>query len=169
MGSKNTEGDKVSGQAPERVPASTETTGEKAKAEDRAGLPPKYPEASLPRYDTMTSFDQAYHYPSQSGHAPTAQPNVFVPAHLQPVPLHILTTTVPQPTPFVVSCPHCHRVVTTEASSVPGLLTYVCCFGILALGGWLGCCLVPFLADSLRDIEHHCPACRRVIARYQRL
>ena len=43
------------------------------------------------------------------------------------------------------------------------------CGGIFYVGGFLGCCLIPFFVDSAKDADHSCPNCGTMLGRYQRI
>ena len=133
--------------------------------------PPAYQEsnsgagARINRFDTMTSYEQIL---------PANLTNNVV--LLTPTPLPeqkpgapVLLATVPRSKPILVNCPHCLKLVTTEVKPVEGLLTWLSCLGIAFLGGIYGCCLIPFCTPRLKDINHLCPACNKVIAKYERI
>lgn len=71
--------------------------------------------------------------------------------------------------PILIQCPFCRIPVTTQTEPVTGCLTWLCCLGISAVGLVYGCCLVPFCTKRLRDVEHHCPKCKNLIALYKRI
>ncbi|KAK2817344.1 hypothetical protein Q5P01_025535 [Channa striata] len=71
--------------------------------------------------------------------------------------------------PAHIACPKCHQTVLTKVDYTPGLLTYLFCGGLFFCGFVLGCCLVPFCVDRLRDAKHICPTCKTVLGVYKRL
>uniref|UniRef100_A0A8C9R9R3 Lipopolysaccharide induced TNF factor n=1 Tax=Scleropages formosus TaxID=113540 RepID=A0A8C9R9R3_SCLFO len=71
--------------------------------------------------------------------------------------------------PVQVTCPKCHQTVVTEVQFSAGLLTYLFCGGLLFCGCVLGCCLIPFCVNRLRDVTHICPSCKAVLGAYKRL
>lgn len=60
-------------------------------------------------------------------------------------------------------CPHCRNTITTNVSHKNGLATWLTCGCCCIFGCWLGCCLIPFCVDGLKDTTHHCPSCQRII------
>ncbi|TPP67478.1 Lipopolysaccharide-induced TNF-alpha factor [Fasciola gigantica] len=70
--------------------------------------------------------------------------------------------------PVRLQCPHCHKEVLTITEYRNGVCTYICCTGFSLVGCILGCCLIPFCVDSLKDIEHQCPNCKHTIGYYKR-
>ncbi len=52
--------------------------------------------------------------------------------------------------PIQCMCPHCCQPIVTRVEKKAGLVTWIICGGIVLLGGWLGCCLIPFCVDSLK-------------------
>ncbi|CAF3716715.1 unnamed protein product [Rotaria sp. Silwood1] len=71
--------------------------------------------------------------------------------------------------PVQCTCPHCYQVIVTRVEKKDGVLPWLICGGILLMGGWLGCCLIPFCIDSLKDIEHYCPYCAALLGSRRRL
>uniref|UniRef100_A0A3Q3WQT9 LITAF domain-containing protein n=1 Tax=Mola mola TaxID=94237 RepID=A0A3Q3WQT9_MOLML len=71
--------------------------------------------------------------------------------------------------PVQIPCPTCHQTVLSEVDYSAGLLTYLFCTGIFFCGFVLGCCLIPFCVDRLRDAKHTCPTCKTVLGMYKRL
>lgn len=95
--------------------------------------------------------------------------------------------------PVQVACPTCHQTVVTKVEYSAGLLTYLSCAGLFFCG-WvgrpctciyeavqlltsapifsrlvLGCCLIPFCVDRLRNAKHTCPTCKTELGVYKRL
>lgn len=64
-----------------------------------------------------------------------------------------------------MTCPQCHNVITTVPVPVIGSFTWIfavlCCF--------FGCCCVPFLFDTFKDVEHMCPHCGALVGVYKRI
>lgn len=44
-----------------------------------------------------------------------------------------------------------------------GFGTYLMCGASVFFGCWLGCCLIPFCVDELKDAVHHCSKCGRSV------
>ncbi|XP_076583726.1 lipopolysaccharide-induced tumor necrosis factor-alpha factor homolog [Chaetodon auriga] len=71
--------------------------------------------------------------------------------------------------PVQIACPKCHQTVLSKVEYSAGLLTYLFCGGLFFCGFVLGCCLIPFCVDRLRDAKHTCPTCKTVLGVYKRL
>ena len=70
-------------------------------------------------------------------------------------------TAHPQP----VICPYCHSTTTSTVKYVSGAATWLSCIGICLLGGGIGCCLIPFCVNPLKDCDHFCSNCDALIHR----
>uniref|UniRef100_A0AAY4B623 LITAF domain-containing protein n=2 Tax=Denticeps clupeoides TaxID=299321 RepID=A0AAY4B623_9TELE len=66
-------------------------------------------------------------------------------------------------------CPNCQQMVVTRVEFTAGLLSYLSCGGLFFCGFVLGCCLIPFCVDRLRDAKHFCPNCKSLLGLYKRL
>ncbi|CAH1253976.1 LITAF [Branchiostoma lanceolatum] len=73
------------------------------------------------------------------------------------------------PDPVNMQCTNCGQRVTTTTAVNTGLATWIACGAICALGGFLGCCFVPFCLDSMKDVRHTCPSCRAHLGTYHRM
>ncbi|KAM4750820.1 lipopolysaccharide-induced tumor necrosis factor-alpha factor homolog [Anableps anableps] len=71
--------------------------------------------------------------------------------------------------PVQIACPKCHQTVLSKVEYSSGLLTYLFCGGLILCGFVLGCCLIPFCVDRLKDAKHTCPTCKTVLGVYKRL
>ena len=65
--------------------------------------------------------------------------------------------------PVKVMCVHCNTETLTNVKFDTGLGTWAICCGTAAFGCWLGCCLIPFCIDDLKDAVHQCGNCQRVV------
>ncbi|KAH9528080.1 LITAF domain-containing protein-like [Dermatophagoides farinae] len=65
--------------------------------------------------------------------------------------------------PISMECPYCHLNIVTRIRYMNGLLTYILCCGLLLVGCWYGCCLIPFCMPACQDVEHYCPKCGMII------
>ncbi|PAA62091.1 hypothetical protein BOX15_Mlig020806g2 [Macrostomum lignano] len=68
-----------------------------------------------------------------------------------------------------MTCPHCHASISTQVTMDTGLLPWLICGGLCLFGCWLGCCLIPFCMDGVKDAIHTCPQCRKVVGHYKRI
>merc|ERR1711962_1994795 len=66
--------------------------------------------------------------------------------------------------PLPTVCPHCNQSVTTKVEYKNGLATWLICGGCAIFGCWLGCCLIPFCVNDMKDVVHECPRCGKVIS-----
>jgi len=71
--------------------------------------------------------------------------------------------------PVAMTCPFCQASIVTSTVYTNGTLTWIACGGVALMGGWLGCCLVPFCMDSLKDVIHNCPNCQKQVGVYRRV
>lgn len=85
----------------------------------------------------------------------------------QPQPV---TISVPylRDSPGLVRCPHCHHVVTTKVTYLPGRAAWCMCILLTAMGLICGFCLIPFVVRGLQDAHHSCPHCENHLHIYQR-
>ena len=65
--------------------------------------------------------------------------------------------------PQTVECSYCRATVTTAIRYQPGVGTWLLSGGICILGFWMGCCLIPFCVDQMKDASHVCPNCNQVL------
>ena len=68
--------------------------------------------------------------------------------------------------PMSLTCTYCQETVVTDTQRVANRKTWCLCTTIFLLGGFLGCCLIPFCTDRFRDVEHRCSECHSVLGRY---
>ncbi|KAL5109930.1 hypothetical protein TcWFU_002318 [Taenia crassiceps] len=62
-------------------------------------------------------------------------------------------------TPTLTKCPNCEAEVVSNVTYRNGLCVWLSCAGCAAIGGILGCCLIPFYVKSFKDVDHSCPNC----------
>lgn len=55
--------------------------------------------------------------------------------------------------------------MTSSVQYEAGTATWLTCLGICLLGGGLGCCLIPFCVDPLKDCVHFCSNCEQQLYR----
>ncbi|CAF3799978.1 unnamed protein product [Adineta steineri] len=53
--------------------------------------------------------------------------------------------------PLNCKCIYCHQQVVTRIEKENGLIAWICCAVLLLIGCWLGCCLIPFFIDDLKQ------------------
>lgn len=136
-----------------------------------------YPPPAQPAYPQQPGYPPQQGYPPpQAGYPP---PQGYAP----PVGAHAThqTTIIQQPTAVVVGsavygespvsmmCPYCSATIVTSVTYNPGTLTWLVCGGLILVGCWAGCCLIPFCIDGMQDAVHSCPNCRRQLGVYRRM
>ncbi|PAA79340.1 hypothetical protein BOX15_Mlig016384g1 [Macrostomum lignano] len=129
-------------------------------------------QAPPPAYNASQGGYQPQHYP-QTG-APYPPPQQHYPMQQQPQQSSV-QVVVQQPAaavsfnkePVTTTCPHCRAHITTAVSYVNGLAPWLVSGGLILIGCWLGCCLIPFCIDDLKDAEHRCPNCQQVVGRHR--
>eukprot|EP01090_Pellita_catalonica_P021244 TRINITY_DN78_c0_g1_i2.p1 TRINITY_DN78_c0_g1~~TRINITY_DN78_c0_g1_i2.p1 ORF type:complete len:120 (+),score=6.47 TRINITY_DN78_c0_g1_i2:50-409(+) len=65
------------------------------------------------------------------------------------------------------TCQFCGSAMITDTRYVSGSLTYLAAATVCAVGLWAGCCLVPFCVNAVKDVEHSCSSCGRVVGFYR--
>ena len=65
--------------------------------------------------------------------------------------------------PVTGMCPYCYEKQITYVSAEAGLMTYSMSLLICVLGGFLGCCLIPFCVDKWKNYHHYCGCCGTLI------
>ncbi|CAF3172079.1 unnamed protein product [Rotaria socialis] len=147
--------------------------------EEKSSPPPTYEQAThSPHTATMPPAFGAYTisstaFPPQAapvGMCPTSM--MALPSYSSPAGTNMLITTRPLmygDLPIQCSCPNCYQIIVTRVEKKEALLSWLICSGILLMGGWLGCCLIPFCIDSLKDIEHYCPHCAALLGARRRI
>ncbi|XP_032396509.1 lipopolysaccharide-induced tumor necrosis factor-alpha factor homolog isoform X3 [Etheostoma spectabile] len=131
--------------------------------------PDSFPVLTLPTAGTSRSQNTGLitHQLTQIGASDRRrqpQPTVVV---TQPQPVPVLITHLGD-IPGLVSCPHCHHVVTSKVTYVPGNVAWCMCLLITLMGFICGCCLIPFGLRSLQDVHHSCPRCGKHLGIYKR-
>ena len=84
-------------------------------------------------------------------------------------PAPVMVTTHFRDHPQRHLCQFCGVEGSTEVAYTSGVLTVLVAGGICLVGFWLGCCLIPFCVDELKDVEHFCPACRHMVGKFRRV
>ena len=143
-----------------------------------------YPPPAQPAYPQQPGYPPQQGYPLQQGYPP---PQAGYPPPQQgygppPAGAHAThTTVIQQPTTVVVGnavygespvsmvCPYCTATIVTSVTYEPGTLTWLACGGLILVGCWVGCCLIPFCVDAMQDATHTCPNCRRQLGVYRRM
>lgn len=70
--------------------------------------------------------------------------------------------------PLRTVCQFCSAEVVTSTYYENGTLTWLACFFIFLFFP-LGCCLIPFCMDGMKDVVHRCPNCNQQVGRYNRM
>ncbi|XP_033630669.1 cell death-inducing p53-target protein 1 homolog [Asterias rubens] len=115
--------------------------------------------------------------PPQQGDYPMNPPPVYT-AAAQPVPGSVpppvppgyANTLVIRPNfsvlPCTMNCPNCNNLVTTVTHKEIGLMVWLMVGGMILVGLWLGCCLIPFCIDGIKDTVHTCPNCKHTLGKF---
>ena len=64
--------------------------------------------------------------------------------------------------PMYITCPRCHKAVTTMTESECSSKQWTMCF---VLACTTGCCCIPFLCSDWYNISHKCPDCSQVVGK----
>ncbi|XP_030255984.1 uncharacterized protein LOC115571075 [Sparus aurata] len=105
-----------------------------------------------------------HHQPSQEDTALQQTGPVHETGAVGPLPVDSLAQAA-----AVTRCPSCQEVVLTETRSTVGEAMWLLCCLFSMMGGFAGCCLIPFFMDHLRDVHHQCPNCQVHIHTFQPL
>ncbi|UJR09030.1 hypothetical protein I4U23_013279 [Adineta vaga] len=71
--------------------------------------------------------------------------------------------------PIECICTHCQQRIITRLEKKNGALNWLTCGGAVFLGCFLGCCLIPFCIDGLKNTSHYCPNCGKFLAEVKRI
>eukprot|EP00795_Rhopilema_esculentum_P003508 gene3507-1894_t len=88
------------------------------------------------------------------------QPAIQQPITTEPIGFGIY----PQP----VQCSACGQKAVTSTHYEVGTATWVAALVICPFCP-AGCCLVPFITDYFKDVEHTCPVCNAVLGRHTKI
>jgi len=140
--------------------------------------PPAYSEIPQP-YPPVQPYptvgQQAYPpqpYPGQPPVQPYAVPTIapqqpYAPQPGAPVIVQPATVVVQAPRfgkqPVMAQCPYCQQQGMTKCEHESGLATWLVCGGCCLFGLWLGCCLIPFCLNDMKDTRHICANCKKTI------
>ncbi|KAG5676620.1 hypothetical protein PVAND_006440 [Polypedilum vanderplanki] len=126
-----------------------------------------YPQA----YPSMPMPGQPQNNPMQS-HSGYPQHNQGMPPptyDYQPTPTPVITqqpttTVIVQqasfgPNPQPMTCPQCRANIVTTVNNEPSTKTHLIALVICLVGGWAGCCLIPYCTSSCQAQTHKCPNC----------
>ncbi|KAM4631843.1 lipopolysaccharide-induced tumor necrosis factor-alpha factor [Discoglossus pictus] len=139
-------------------------------------------QAPYPINQAPYPINQAPYPPNQ---APYASPspgfdmkNVHSAPYVQPVAtqpqISVQTVYVQQPVSFYdrpvqMCCQYCNRMMTTRLEFTSGALAWLSCGGLCLLGCGAGCCLIPFCVDALKDVDHYCTSCHKLVGSFKRI
>ena len=66
-------------------------------------------------------------------------------------------------------CTHCKQVVTTRVDYENGTTVYAGAGAFCFFGCWLGCCLIPFCIQDLKDAKHFCTNCNNYLGKHAKM
>ena len=70
-------------------------------------------------------------------------------------------------TPAPIDCPACRQRAMTRTQYETGGFTWLIA-ALVCIPCHLGCCLIPFLTNGCKDVNHFCGACGCQVARWHR-
>ncbi len=113
-------------------------------------------------YDHQPYINEKNQNQNQMGHPPMGQP-VQQP-YQQPYQQQPQVVVVNGPALITDHnfCRVCNRHTQTKTEYESGLGTWLICLGFILFGLWLGCCLIPFCVDELKDKKYICMQCGAV-------
>ncbi|XP_034544388.1 LITAF domain-containing protein-like [Notolabrus celidotus] len=125
-----------------------------------------HPRMDAPPYPgPPLSTNYGFMHPPPTAQQPMSQYVPQQPYTVQPV--NLVVQDLPMDYPGRMRCPDCRRIVLTEVSYINGACTWLTCFLIGFFLCW-PCCCIPFCSKGLKDVEHSCPQCQKVLHRYKR-
>ncbi|XP_013397792.1 lipopolysaccharide-induced tumor necrosis factor-alpha factor homolog [Lingula anatina] len=128
-----------------------------------------YPAEPPPQYEPPKG---AGYPPQQDGYAGYQQgtyPPQAAPVVAQPTTVVYVNAPAFGPNSKQMQCPYCQAHVTTSVEYYSGGATWLVAGITLFVGCWLGCCLIPFCIQDLKDARHFCPNCNRTLGTYHRM
>lgn len=66
-------------------------------------------------------------------------------------------------------CNQCNQIVTTHIDYENGTTVFVAAGVTCFFGCWLGCCLIPFCIQDLKDAKHFCPNCNNYLGKHAKM
>ena len=129
--------------------------------------PGAYPPPAQPAYPQQPGYPppQGYGQPPPPG-AHTHQSTTII--QQQPTAV-VVGSAVYGESPVSMVCPYCTATILTSVTYTPGTLAWLVCGGLILVGCWAGCCLIPFCVDGMQDAVHSCPNCRRQLGCFRRM
>ncbi|XP_004918000.1 lipopolysaccharide-induced tumor necrosis factor-alpha factor homolog isoform X3 [Xenopus tropicalis] len=88
---------------------------------------------------------------------------------LQSAPVHTIVGSSFQDTPVTATCPNCNQRIITRLQYSVGLFSWILFAVFMFFGCWLGCCIIPFVMDRCKDVDHYCPSCNYLLHKYKRM
>ncbi|XP_002739639.1 lipopolysaccharide-induced tumor necrosis factor-alpha factor homolog [Saccoglossus kowalevskii] len=98
----------------------------------------------------------------------TAPPPPYTTQPITQTNVTVITTSF-RDYPVRTICNVCSYEVISRVHYDDGILVWLSAGVICLLGGWLGCFLIPFCIDGLKDCTHFCPNCGALLGKYERL
>ncbi|KAL5251132.1 hypothetical protein ACHWQZ_G016749 [Mnemiopsis leidyi] len=143
------------------------------------GQPPSAPTQGYPGHPGYGT-DQGYPGQNPAGYPPQQYPGYYGDNETDKERAPLVTSAQQQTIiipasivwgryPLQTVCGNCGNAILTEIEHVAGTFTWLIAGIILLIGGWLMCCLIPFFADSCKDVQHKCPNCKMLIHTWTRL
>ncbi|XP_077991165.1 LITAF domain-containing protein-like [Glandiceps talaboti] len=114
--------------------------------------------------DQETPPEQVYGQPPPGGYQSTAATDTVV---VQPTGGTVFENPY-RDLPVAQRCPRCQQEITTRLVYKNGWIVWLSAGIICLLGGWLGCCLIPFCIKSIKNVDHYCPVCKELVGKYIR-
>jgi len=107
-------------------------------------------------------------YYSIGANPPPAWSNYIGPEHKAPPPVatQLVVPTNLSDGPVDLTCVHCQHHTTTRTVSGPSRLTWGMCCCLFFCLCW-PCLPIPFCSSRLRQTEHYCSNCNRLLGTYK--
>ncbi|KAF2883732.1 hypothetical protein ILUMI_22439 [Ignelater luminosus] len=130
---------------------------------------PGYPQ---PGYPQPGYAQPGYPQPGYPQPGYPSGPGIYIPpGQQQALGTTVVVTTGPPvsqfgPAPQAMTCPHCHKEITTRLQVEAGMKTHLFAFMFCMLL-CIPCIAIPYCVDSCKNKNHYCPECGAFLGVYQ--
>ncbi|KAM4025348.1 cell death-inducing p53-target protein 1 isoform 1-T1 [Anomaloglossus baeobatrachus] len=132
--------------------------------------PPPGPYGPMGYYPPSTcQYSQPFPSPGAHGTTVIVPPGPGSASTTTTTTVTVLQGEIFQGSPVQTVCPHCQQPIITKISHEIGLMNCLLCCFCCFVGCDLGCCLIPFMINDLKDVTHTCPNCKAYIYTYRRM
>ncbi|KAF2883731.1 hypothetical protein ILUMI_22438 [Ignelater luminosus] len=140
--------------------------------------PPTYASATGPGIQSSAPLlnepqpAQVYPQPGYPQPGYPSGPGIYIPPGQQQAlgTTVVVTTGLPVsqfgPAPQPMTCPHCHKEITTKLQVEAGMRAHLFAF-MFCVFLCIPCMIIPYCVDSCKNKNHYCPECGAFLGVYQ--